>query len=201
MIRKLMTFTAAVAAYAITTGVPAAAQEVDMGAEEQLMMEKWTEYATPGEEHAHLAQLEGAWNWTARFWMAPGDEPMESSGTSSSEMAFGGRYLIEGYEGSAMGQPFEGHGMTGYDNRDEEYIAVWVDNHSTGVMISRGSYDPATRTLTMTGTYDDVVTGEEKTMRGVTTIVDDDTVRYEAYTPGPDGVEFKSFELVSTRQP
>ena len=198
---RTLSLAAAVAVLTLLAAASGTAQEVEMSAEDQLMMEKWTEYATPGEEHTHLAQFVGDWNWTARFWMEPGDEPMESTGTSSSEMAFGGRYLVERYDGTAMGQPFQGQGITGYDNYDEEYFAVWMDNHSTGVMVSRGTYDPATRTLTMTGTYDDVVTGKEVTMRGTTTIVDDDTIRYEAYTPGPDGEEFKSFELVSTRQP
>lgn len=190
------------AAVLAASGWPAAAQETasrEMSANEQKMMEVWTQYMTPGEPHAGLAQKAGTWAWTSTWWMQPGAAPETSSGTSEAEMVLGGRYLTEEIEGTAMGMPFQGQSLTGYDNHLKEYFSVWVDNMGTGVMVQRGAYDPATKTMTMSGTYDDPMDGKKKTLRSVTTYVDENTTRMEMYGPGPDGKEFKNFELVSKR--
>lgn len=185
---------------AFVTAVPAAAQEVAMSAEEQAMMAKWAEFATPGEPHEHLASLAGEWTWTSKWWMEPGAPPEESNGTMSSSMTMDGRYLLENYEGSMMGQPFRGHGITGYDNFRKEYVSSWIDNMGTSIMLSRGTHDPASKTLTMSGKFDDIMTGEkDKTMRSVTTHPDENTILMEMYVPGPDGAEFKTMEIRSTR--
>jgi hypothetical protein len=180
--------------------LPAAAQESSPSAEEKAMMEKWALYSTPGEAHKHLSGLTGEWEYTMTWWMKPKAPPETSGGTGTAEMILGGRYLSDRYQGTAMGQPFEGHGLTGYDNFRKEYVSVWVDNMGTGVMVTRGKYDPQTKTLRMSGTFDDFMDGKSKTMRTVTTYVDKDTNRFEMYMPGPDGKEFKTMELVAKRR-
>jgi hypothetical protein len=185
---------------ALVTAASAAAQEVEMSAEEQAMMEKWAQNATPGEPHARLASQAGEWTWTSKWWKEPGAPAEESSGTTSSSMSMDGRFLVENVEGTMMGQPFRGQSITGYDNFRKEYVATWIENMSTGIMISRGTYDPESKTLTMTGTFDDIITGEkDKPMRGVTKYVDENTQVMEMYVPGPDGEEFKTMELRATR--
>lgn len=179
---------------------PALAQEKEMSADEQAMMAKWAQYSTPSEAHGNLAEAAGDWEYTMTWWMQPGAAPERSSGTSKSEMILGGRYLEDKVRGTAMGQPFEGRGTTGYDNYSKEYISTWVDNMGTGVFVSRGKYDPAAKSLVMTGTMDDFMDGKKKTMRSVLTHVDQNTTRFEMYAPGPDGKEFKTMEMVSKRQ-
>ena len=44
----------------------------------------------------------------------------------------GGRYLHGMFKGTAMGQPFEGASVSGYDNTKKKYFNVWVDSMSTG---------------------------------------------------------------------
>ncbi len=171
-----------------------------MSADEQAMMAKWAEYSTPADAHGRLAELAGDWEWTMNWWMQPGAPPEQSSGTSKSEMILGGRYLNDHFRGTAMGQPFEGDGLTGYDNHLKEYFSTWVDNMSTGVFVTRGKYDPQAKSLVMTGTMDDFMDGKKKTMRTVLTHVDENTMRFEMYAPGPDGKEFKTMEMVSKRQ-
>ncbi|MGH7572845.1 MAG: DUF1579 domain-containing protein, partial [Gemmatimonadota bacterium] len=128
-------------------------------------------------------------------------QPEESTGTLSAEMTMDGRYLVENWDGTAMGQPFKGRGTTGYDNFNEEYISTWIDNMSTGIMVSTGQYDPEQDALVTTGTFDDIMTGEkDKTMRGVQKILDDNTIHFEMYMPGPDGEEFKAMEVHAVRQ-
>lgn len=192
-------------ALALFVAAPAVAQEAEAAAghdPEQEMMQKWAEYATPGEAHERLAKHVGEWDYTMKWWMAPDAPPEESSGTLSASMSMDGRYLVEDWEGTAMGQPFKGHGITGYDNFNQEYVSTWIDNMSTGIMTSTGQYDPAQDALVTTGTFDDIMTGEkDKTMRGISKLLDENTLHVEMYVPGPDGQEFKTGEIHATRKP
>jgi len=190
-------------AVALFVAAPAAAQEAEAAAgHDEEMMQKWAEYATPGEAHERLAKLAGDWDYTMKWWMSPDAEPEESSGTMSAALTMDGRFLVEEWDGTAMGQPFNGRGTTGYDNFNQEYVSTWIDNMGTGIMVSTGKYDEAQDALVTTGTFDDIMTGEkDKTMRGVQKILDDNTVHFEAYVPGQDGQEFKTMEIHATRKP
>ena len=217
MLREKWTHATLALAIALFFAAPAIAQEAEAGQEaepaeeaatthdqqaEQEMMAKWAEYATPGEAHQRLARLAGDWDYTMKWWMSPDAEPKESSGTLSASMIMDGRYLVEKWDGTAMGgQHFIGQGITGYDNFNQEYVSTWIDNMGTGMMMSTGHYDPEQDALITTGTFDDIMTGEkDKTLRGVQKILDDNTVHFEMYTPGPDGAEFKVMEIHATRK-
>ncbi|MFN2382910.1 MAG: DUF1579 domain-containing protein, partial [Gemmatimonadota bacterium] len=139
---------------------------------------------------------------TSQMWMAPGAPPVASSGTASYAMVMDGRYLMENYEGSMMGMPFRGHAITGYDNNKKEYFNIWIDNMGTGYMLTSGQWDDAARTLTLTGTYDDPITGaEDQAVRSVSHHVDADHMTYTMYMPGPDGQEFKTLVVNAPRMP
>ncbi len=188
---------------ALFMAAPVTAQEAEAAAghDEQAMMAKWVEYSTPGEAHERLAKHAGEWDYTMTWWMGPDAPPQESTGTLSASMTMDGRYLIENWEGTAMGQPFKGHGITGYDNFNQEYISTWIDNMGTGILVSRGTFDPEQNALITTGTFDDIMTGEkDKTMRGVSKMLDDNTLHFEMYMPGPDGQEFKTMEVHAVRK-
>lgn len=191
-------------AVALFVAAPAAAQEAEAAAgheQDQEMMAKWAEYATPGEAHQRLAKLAGNWDYTMKWWMSPDAQPEESTGTLSAALTMDGRYLVEDWEGTAMGQPFKGRGTTGYDNFNKEYVSTWIDNMGTGIMVSTGQYDAAQDALVTTGTFDDIMTGEkDKSMRGVQKILDDNTIHFEMYVPGPDGQEFKTMEIHAVRK-
>lgn len=63
------------------------------------------------------ANLAGSWITTTSIWMSgPGSEPMVTEGTSEKSWVLGGRWLEERYQGTMMGRPLEGRGMTGFDN-------------------------------------------------------------------------------------
>lgn len=175
------------------------AQEKEMSPEEQQMMQKWMEYATPGEAHKVLDQFVGDWDYTLKWWNAPGSEPETSSGESEVEWKLDGRFIEADVEGISMGQKFEGLGYIGYDNAKKEYQNVWIDNMGTGMMMGTGQYDVETKTFTEKGTYTDPMTGEAKPYTGVTKIIDNDNHTYELFTPGPDGKEFKMMEITYVR--
>ncbi len=65
----------------------------EMTPEQQAQMEKMKKLMGPSEAHKVLEPLAGKWNYTASFWMAPDAKPETSTGTSESEMIYGGRFL------------------------------------------------------------------------------------------------------------
>lgn len=163
------------------------------------MMAKWHAYATPGEAHKVLGQLEGDWYYTVSWWNTPGSEPEVSTGESENEWIMGGRFLEMDADGTSMGQKFEGMGIIGYDNGKKEYTSVWIDTMGTGMMTATGTYDAASKTLTENGSYTDPMTGQGKSFRGVTTFVDKDSYKFELYTVSPDGSEFRQMEIIYKR--
>ncbi|HJU85991.1 MAG TPA: DUF1579 domain-containing protein [Gemmatimonadota bacterium] len=166
------------------------------------MMETWQKYSMPGENHQHFNEMVGSWTHKVTMWMAPGAPPIESTATSTSELSMDGRWLQETFTGSMWGMPFEGQNLLGYDNFREEYVSIWRDNLSTAPMISRGTYDAATKTLTMTASVDDFMSGaRDVPVRQVITSPDPTHSTMEMYMPGPDGTEFLSMRIESTKTP
>lgn len=161
------------------------------------MQKAWEAYMTPGEPHKMMAAEEGKWNNEMTFWM--GQEEAKATSTADIKMIMGGRYQVGNYSGNMMGMDFEGRSTLAYDNATNEYISTWIDNMGTGLGVLRGTYDKASKTMTLTGTMVDPMTGKEKQVREVYTIVDDDTRRMEMYESGTDGNEVKTMEILMKR--
>src|SRR5688572_7867388 len=95
-------------------------------------MEAWLKASTPGEQHKLLSQLTGNWDHTVKWWMSADGQPEVSKGRTVNGMIMGGRYLKQSATGTSMGQPFEGMGISGYDNTKEQFTSMWIDNMGTG---------------------------------------------------------------------
>ena len=115
-------------------------------------------------------------------------------GTATRTMILGGRVMVEEVTSQMMGQPFNGHGMHGFDNTTGKYWATWNDNMGTGLMVSEGTCDTKL-TCTYTGSYHDPVTKKAQTTRMTTRWTDKTTELFEMYGPGPDGKETKMMEI------
>ena len=113
------------------------------------------------------------------------------------KMIMGGRYLVENFEGTSMGMPFQGMGLTGYDNIDKKYKSVWVDNFGTGIMMMEGDANDMGG-LTMYGKMNDPMGGVMH-MKGVTSQHDKNTVNFEMFTKTPDGGWDKMMEIIYNR--
>lgn len=166
------------------------------------MMAKFKEAATPGAPHKMLADMVGKWTYTSKFWETAGGKPQESKGESTMEMILGGRWLVQKTKGEAMGQSFEGMGMTGYDNVKKQYETLWFDTMGTGVMHGQGSYDTASKTLKDKGEYSCPISeNKSRTYRGEWKIKDKNNMIYSMYGTGMDGSgkEFKQMELTYKR--
>jgi uncharacterized protein DUF1579 len=175
---------------------PKAAPQAAMS--EQDMMAAYAKFATPGPEHEFLKSLAGNWKAVTKAWMAPGD-PQVSEGSAVRTIILGGRYLKDEFKSTFMNQPFEGFGITGYDVAKKEYVSTWSDTMGTSIVMSRGKMDPSGKVLTMVGSYEDPVTGQKKTMKEVTRIVEANKNVLEIWED-QGGKEVKSMEVTYTRE-
>jgi hypothetical protein len=163
------------------------------------MMAKWEAFAKPGAEHKVLEGLVGKWTAHVKMWMDPAAPPMESDGSAEVKSIMGGRYIQEDHKGTAMGAPFEGLGVSGYDNLKKKYVGSWVDNMGTGVMMSEGTYDAAKKTLTCASQCPDPTMTKYVASRMVTTFVDENSHKLEMFGPDKSGKEFRCMEITYTR--
>ncbi|WP_259067804.1 DUF1579 domain-containing protein [Mucilaginibacter sp. X4EP1] len=152
----------------ISIGGRALAQDADA-------MKKWTDFMTPGDMQKILAAANGKWSEDITLWMAPGQPPSKSTGIVDYKMILGGRYQQGNITASFNGMPYEAVSITGYDNMKKLFFSSYVDNMGTGVLNMEGPYDAATKTITLTGTEMDPVTGKEMKMRETLKMVDDYT--------------------------
>ncbi len=175
------------------------AQEPQMSEQDKAMMDAMMKAGTPGKQHEWLAKKAGSWTFTGKFWMNPAAPPMESSGTVERAMILDGRVLAETVKTTMMGAPFEGHGMTGYDNVKQQFWGTWNDNMSTTVMLSWGTCDDAGK-CAFTTTATDPMSGETRQTRMESWDESADKEHFAAYDKSPDGKEFKTMELTYTRK-
>lgn len=169
-------------------------QQPQVTPEQEAEMKAWQEYATPGDEHARLEKhFAGIWDADVKSTMGP-----PSTGTMKAEMMLGGRYLHAMFDGTAMGQPFQGAAVTGYDNAKKKYFNTWFDTMGTGMLVTEGTYDEGTKTYTFQGDMT-MPDGSETKVREVTRIESDDKHVFEMYMTGPEG-EMKVMEITYTRK-
>jgi hypothetical protein len=190
----MMVVLAPIAAAAQTEVNP---QITDMTAQQKAEMEAMTKAAAVGKQHQWLGTLAGKWDFIARVFPAPGAPPMESKGWAERTPMLGGRVLAENVHGEVMGSPFEGHGMSGYDNVTGKFWGTWSDNMSTGVMVSWGTCDDQ-GTCTFTGQYSDPMTGQMKTSKMISKHMGN--TEHHEFWETRDGKEVKTFELDYRRQ-
>lgn len=156
-------------------------------------------YSTPGDIHKMLAKSVGNWTADISMWMAPGGSPMKSTGEMKNEMILGGRYLKGTNTGNFMGQPFEGIGITAYDNAKKMFINTWIDNMGTGVMTLSGTWDASTNSVNLSGTMVDPASGKDVPVREVLKMTDDNHQTLEMFA-NMGGKEFKTMEIQFTRK-
>lgn len=164
------------------------------------MMKAWAAYMTPGDMHKMLAKDDGEWTGDITMWMEPGKEPTKSTGTMINKMIMGGRYQESTVSGQMMGQPMEGKGITAYNNSSKQFETTWIDNMGTGIMKLTGTYDPATKSITYTGTQLDPMMNKEVSIKQVLKFIDDKHQVMEMYMPGPDGKNYKGMEIKFTKK-
>lgn len=157
--------------------------------------------ATPGKMHKHLAEDIGTWRTKTTMWMTPGAAPMTSEGTSTVSPLLDGRFIMVNWKGEMPGMgPFNGLGISGFDNVSQKFVSVWLDNHGTGIMNGTGELSADGRTLTWEYTGNCPITKKPMTMREVDTVTGPNTKTLEMFGADPkNGQEFKMMKIELTK--
>ncbi len=189
------------AALAVVVGLATAHPIYGPEYDEAAVMAAYEKAMTPAAPHARLAEMAGEWQLDIKFWMQPGGEPMVSTATSTRKMIMGGRYLADHVEGDALGQPFTGMGLTGYNNVEERFEATWIDNMGTAIFTSHGEWNEEDNSLVMHGSFVDPATGKKKKVKTISRIEGPDKEIFEWYEKSEGEEEaLKTMEIVSIRK-
>ena len=151
----------------------------------------------PNEHHEFLATFVGDWDYHSTMWMAPGAPPIEMDGTTAYTMGLGGRYLMGIHEGDMGGMPFEGRGTFGYDNAAGKYLASWIDNMGTGIMLFEGQVEDGK--LILEADYASPMTGTTDRHKMIQWIDAEGAGVMEYYVTVPDAEEMLSMRITYTR--
>lgn len=178
----------------VATSQPDAAQP-EMTAEEKA----WMEAGSPGEMHMRLEPMVGTFDAAMKFWMAPGEPPMEASGVAVNTWILDGRFLRCDFTSDMMGMQFVGIGFTGYDNAAKTFVGSWMDNVSTAILNHKGKAGDSPRVIEMKGEFTDP-SGAVTKDRHHTRIISNDQHFFEMFHTGPDGAEVKVMEITYTRK-
>jgi Protein of unknown function (DUF1579) len=155
----------------------------------------------PTKEHKLIAGDVGVWDAEVKAFTGPDTEPMISKGTETVK-ALGDLWTVSDFKGEFGGQEFSGHGITGYDASKKKFVGIWVDTMSLAPMTLEGTYDEATKSLTMLTEGVDPATKQPYKMKEVITWKDKDHRNFVMYMNTPGGKEemTKAMEISYTRK-
>lgn len=162
-------------------------------------MEAWMKVGMPGPNHDLLKDMVGTWKCSTKFWQGPDTEPAMSEATSVNTAMYGGRFIQQLYTDKNSEMPMEGMGIVGYDNIKKKFVSTWMDSMGTSIAMSYGTYDPATKTFTYIGEFDDP-SGKPVKNRMTIKATSKDQHTFEMYNTPQGGKEFKMMEIVYTRK-
>lgn len=181
---------------AATTGQEKKDGKPDMAA----MMAAMAKGAAVGDQHKMLADMcAGEWKLSIEMWMDPAAPAMKSTATSSAKQILGGRFVDETTKGEFFGMPFEGRGVTGYDNIAKKFVCNWTDNMGTGMLNMTGTLSSDGKTLTMAGECQCPLDGSKMQNRHVTTFHSKDKHELTMYHTMAGGKEEKAMTIVYER--
>jgi hypothetical protein len=159
------------------------------------MMKNWQDYMAVSDMQKMMASWGGTWSADITMWEHPDVTPQKTKGIAINKMIMGGRYQVSTNTSMMMGMPFEGQSTLGFDNAKKIFISTWIDNMGTGIMVMKGPWNSATKSIMLSGSMVDPTTGNEVGVRENFTIIDDKTQLMEMFVTGADGKEFKNMEI------
>jgi len=172
----------------------------DAGTSSESLVDALVRYAMPGEHHKLLEKMAGQWDMTIKYRMNSETPAVESQGTCERKWILGNRFLLEEFDGGALGLPFQGLAIYGYDSFQQRYTSAWVDTMSTAITTNLGTCQDACKLINFVGRHGDPWTGTMRPSRGITKLADDNRHVLELYEPDGSGKEFKILEIVYTRR-
>jgi hypothetical protein len=151
----------------------------------------------PGPAHQVYQKDVGVWDADVVINPGPGAPPIPSKGVATNRMGCGGRWLICEFKNETTG--FEGHGIFGYDPAKGKYVGTWIDPMRTFLTIYEGTYDSATKTMTM-WVETEITQGKRIRWRETTETKDRDTQIWRQLMTLPGGNEFEAMTVTYSRR-
>ena len=111
-------------------------------------------------EHEALAKSVGEFTVEGEHWVAPGAPAVKFAGTAKRELVLDGMLVRETFLSTAVGGPFEGMALQGYDTIAKGYFTIWMDSMTPVPSIYRGKDESGV--ITMYGTAPAYMTGKMK---------------------------------------
>lgn len=142
----------------------------------------------PTAEHKKLKELVGTWKVACKFYMEPGQPPMETEAKETVEMN-GEFWAICKFESNMMGMPFTGRSVMGFEPDTGKYVSTWIDSMSPSLCVFRGSQKGDT--LTMEGEFFSCMTNSVLKHRITEKQVGKNERVFEMFATMPDGNEIK----------
>lgn len=147
----------------------------------------------PGPEHALLKESVGTWDASVKA--GSGDT---TKGTCTCAIGLNNLWLFEHFKGEVAGMPFEGRGATSYDPAKKKFVNIWIDSMSASPMVSEGTYDKATKTMTL---YGNMPMPDGKTMKAtLTTVAKDVDTKVFTLKGSADGKDIEMVQITYTRR-
>ena len=163
-------------------------------------IDNWVEYAMPGKNHQLLEQMAGQWSLVVKYRMNSQTPVVESEGTCERHWILGNRFLLEEFDGGALGLPFKGLAIYGYDSFAKKYTCVWLDTMSTAITSNLGTCQNGCTQINFVGQHGDPWTGTMRPSRGTTRFIAPNRHVLELHEPDTGGKEFKILEIIYTRK-
>jgi hypothetical protein len=114
-------------------------------------MSAWIASAAPVSQHALLQEMAGDWKVRQRDWRSGADPWNDAKGRATWRPVLGGRFMQQELVTSLKGHPYHGLGLIGFDRESGKFVGAWMDDFGTSLLPLEGSWDAATRTLTLKG--------------------------------------------------
>lgn len=151
--------------------------------------------------HKMLARSNGTWTGEATMWFSA-DGPPINGGTSIliNTMVMDGIYQVSEIKGNSAdpGKAWTGLRITGYDKERKVFTRAMIgDGSSAGGVAMEGSWDDASQSITMPFKKFDPSTGQERNLKEVYKIIDENTEVLEIY--GTDPKTKKEFKLLNVK--
>lgn len=179
---------------------PGKAPPAEGGGMDEAKMAEMMKLCEPGDHHKHLEPFVGKWDFTMKWWSAPGSEAESGVGKSEFKWILNGRQLQQDVTSPMPEGEFRGMGIMGYDNLRQQYHSMWYDNMCTGCWVLTGTCDKDGKVFTFKGEVSDPMTGQKNSrIRAVNRVESKDRIIFESYEVGPDGKEHKQLEITYTR--
>ena len=151
----------------------------------------------PGEQHKKLDVLVGAWDVTVSFPVARGRN-MQGKSSCEAKWVMDGRFVRREYTSTFAGKLLTVVRYLGFDRHKGKFVEVQFESTHTDVMHNEGTISDDGKTITTWGSHVDTAAGKEVKVRGVTTLLDQNSFKVELFYG--EGTESKTITLMHKRK-